>query len=73
MNLPELAIKRPIFITCIVSLMLVLGILSYSKMSVDLFPDVTFPTIFIQTLYPGASPQDLEKLVAKCPPSPVRS
>ncbi len=65
MNLPALAIKRPIFITCIVSLMLVLGILSYSKMSVDLFPDVTFPTIFIQTLYPGASPQDLETLVAK--------
>jgi HAE1 family hydrophobic/amphiphilic exporter-1 len=65
MNLPALAIKRPIFITCIVSLMLVLGVMSYSKMSVDLFPDVTFPTIFIQTLYPGASPQDLEKLVAK--------
>ena len=65
MNLAALAIKRPIFIICVVSLMLVLGLLSMSKMSVDLFPDVTFPTVFVQTFYNGASPQDMEKLVSK--------
>lgn len=65
MNLAELSIKRPVFITCIVGLMLVLGVMSMSKMSVDLFPDVTFPTIFVQTIYSGASPQDMEKLVSK--------
>ena len=65
MNLAALSIKRPIFITCIVSLMLVLGLISINKMSVDLFPDVTFPTIFIQNFYPGASPKDMEKLVSK--------
>jgi hydrophobe/amphiphile efflux-1 (HAE1) family protein len=65
MNLSALAIKRPIFITCIVALMLVLGGISMNRMSVDLFPDVTFPTIFVQTFYPGASPQDMEKLVSK--------
>jgi len=65
MNLAQLSIKRPIFITCIVVLSLILGGVSLKKMSVDLFPDVTFPVIFIQVLYPGASPQDVEKLVAK--------
>jgi hydrophobic/amphiphilic exporter-1 (mainly G- bacteria), HAE1 family len=65
MNLAALSIKRPIFIICIVSLMLVLGGIAMKKMSVDLFPDVTFPTIFIQNFYPGASPQDMEKLVSK--------
>lgn len=65
MNLPSLSIKRPIFIICIFSLMLVLGIMSMFRMPVDLFPDVTFPTIFVQTVYPGASPQDMEKLVSK--------
>lgn len=65
MNLAALAIKRPIFITCIVSLMLILGLISVNRMSVDLFPDVTFPTIFIQTAYFGASPEDMEKLVSK--------
>jgi HAE1 family hydrophobic/amphiphilic exporter-1 len=65
MNLPELSIKRPIFITCLVGLMLILGVISMNRMSVDLFPDVTFPTIAVQTTYPGASPQDMEKLVSK--------
>jgi HAE1 family hydrophobic/amphiphilic exporter-1 len=65
MNIAEISIKRPVFITCIVSLMLVLGGMAMSKMSVDLFPDVTFPTIFVQTIYPGASPQDVEKLISK--------
>src|SRR5688572_11851330 len=65
MNLAGLAIKRPIFITCLVILMLVLGGLSMKRMSVDLFPDVTFPIVFVQSIYPGASPLDMEKLVSK--------
>lgn len=65
MNLAALAIKRPIFITCIVSLMLIMGYFSLKKMPVDLFPDVTFPIVFVQTIYPGASPVDMEKLVLK--------
>lgn len=65
MNLAGLSIKRPIFITCIVILMLVLGGLSLKRMSVDLFPDVTFPIVAISVTYPGASPVDMEKLIAK--------
>jgi hydrophobe/amphiphile efflux-1 (HAE1) family protein len=65
MNLAGLAIKRPIFITCVVLLMLVLGTMSLKRMSVDLFPDVTFPIVFVQSVYPGASPLDMEKLVSK--------
>lgn len=65
MNLAALSIKRPIFILCVVSLMLVLGVISLLKMPVDLFPDVTFPIVAIQITYPGASPVDLEKQVSK--------
>lgn len=65
MNIVDLAIKRPVFITCIVTLMLVLGLSGLSKMSVDQFPDVTFPVVAIQVGYPGASPQDVEKLISK--------
>ncbi|GIL17403.1 MAG: multidrug transporter AcrB [Oligoflexia bacterium] len=65
MSLAELSIKRPIFIISIVSLMLIMGYSSLKKMSVDMFPDVSFPVIFIQTVYPGASPLDMEKLVSK--------
>lgn len=65
MNLPSLSIKRPIFISCIVILMLILGSFSLQRMPVDMFPDVTFPVLFVQVAYPGASPLDLEKQVSK--------
>lgn len=65
MDLAGLSIRRPIFITCIVAFMLLVGAFSLTKMPVDLFPDVTFPVISIQVTYPGASPEDLEKQVSK--------
>jgi hydrophobe/amphiphile efflux-1 (HAE1) family protein len=65
MNLPELSIKRPSFITAIVLVMLITGWLSLKKMPVDLFPDITFPIVVVQVTYPGASPQDMEKLISQ--------
>ena len=65
MNLSELSIKRPIFITCLVALMIILGLISYKKMPVDQFPDVTFPIVFVEVLYPGASPVDAERQISK--------
>ncbi len=65
MMLSELSIKRPIFITSVVALMLILGLTSLMKMSVDLFPDVTFPILSIETVYSGSSPVDMERQVSK--------
>jgi hydrophobic/amphiphilic exporter-1 (mainly G- bacteria), HAE1 family len=65
MNIAELSIKRPIFITCIFILILVLGGLSLSKLGVDLFPDITFPVVSVVTYYPGASPAEVETDVSK--------
>lgn len=65
MSLADLSIKRPIFITCIVALMLVVGYVSLKKMPVDQFPDVTFPIVSVYVRYPGASPVDMERQVAK--------
>ena len=65
MNLAELSIKRPIFITCLVLLMIIVGLISYKKMPVDQFPDVTFPIVFAEIQYPGASPADVEMQISK--------
>jgi len=65
MTLAETSIKRPIFITCLVLVMLVLGWMSMRKLPVDLFPDVTFPFITVTTIYPGAGPTEIETLVSK--------
>ena len=65
MNLADLSIRRPIFITCLILLMLAVGFLSMSKLGVDLFPDVTFPVVTVTTPYPGAGPAEIETLVSK--------
>jgi multidrug efflux pump subunit AcrB len=41
------------------------GILSYISIPKEQFPDVTVPQIFVNTIYPGASPSDMEQLVTK--------
>lgn len=61
----ELSIKRPVFITCLFTLIIIAGIISLKKLSVDLFPDVTFPVVMVQTPYSGAGPSEIETLVTK--------
>src|SRR6188768_213604 len=41
------------------------GVLSYLAIPKEQFPDVTVPQIFVTTIYPGASPSDMEQLVTK--------
>jgi HAE1 family hydrophobic/amphiphilic exporter-1 len=65
MNLADLAIKRPTFITCIVILMLAVGLISFNRVGVDLFPNITLPVVTVQTSYPGAAPNEIETLISK--------
>lgn len=65
MNISKLAINRPVFISCVLLLVLVLGFASFLKLPVDLFPDVTFPVVTVTTPYRGAGPKEVESLVSK--------
>jgi hydrophobic/amphiphilic exporter-1 (mainly G- bacteria), HAE1 family len=65
MNLASLAIKRPTFISAVLVIMLLVGLLFMSRMSVDMFPDVNFPFITVTTIYPGAGPKEVETLISK--------
>lgn len=65
MNLADLSIKRPVFITSVVVLMLVAGLMFLKRLPVDLFPDVTFPIVVVSVPYPGAGPAEVETLIAK--------
>jgi len=65
MSPASLSIKRPFFISCLVILMIVLGLMSLKSLPIDLFPDVTFPTVMIETNYPGAGPAEMETEVSK--------
>src|SRR6266536_1891097 len=45
--------------------LVVLGLFSYRRLNIDQFPDVEFPLLVIQTRYPGASPESVEREVSK--------
>jgi hydrophobe/amphiphile efflux-1 (HAE1) family protein len=64
-NLSAVAIKRPVFTVMIMAAMLVLGFVGFRRLGSDLFPDVSFPAVVVTVPYPGASPKEVETLVAK--------
>lgn len=63
MFLPELSIRRPVFAT-VMSLMLVLiGIISYDRLSVREYPKIDTPVVSVRTVYPGASAEIIESQI----------
>ncbi|MBN1533475.1 MAG: efflux RND transporter permease subunit [Spirochaetes bacterium] len=65
MNIAQLSIKRPIFISSLVILLLITGRIALNRMGVDLFPDVTLPIVVVTTTYPGAAPEEIENLISR--------
>ena len=65
MFLSNLSIKRPIFATVMMLALVTLGIFSYRRLSIDMYPDVEIPVLSIVTKFPGASPETVEREVTK--------
>ena len=65
MFLSDVSIKRPVFATMMMVALVVLGVVSYRRLAIDEYPDVTYPTITVQTSYPGASPEVMMRQVSK--------
>jgi HAE1 family hydrophobic/amphiphilic exporter-1 len=65
MKLYESAVKKPITTILIFVAIIVLGIFSYSKLSVDLFPEIEMNRAIVICSYPGASAEDVENNVTK--------
>ncbi|MFA7061556.1 MAG: efflux RND transporter permease subunit, partial [Pedobacter sp.] len=65
MILSNTSIKRPIFATVMILALVVLGIFSYRRLSVEMFPNVEFPVISVVTVFPGASPETVERELSK--------
>jgi HAE1 family hydrophobic/amphiphilic exporter-1 len=65
MFLSDVSIKRPVFATMLMLAIVVLGTVSFFRLAVDEYPDITYPTIVAQTAFPGASPEVVEREVSK--------
>ncbi len=63
-KLAEICIRRPVFASMIVLSLVVVGISSYFRLGVDRFPSVDLPSVFVRTVLPGASPEEVETTIS---------
>jgi len=65
MQLTNISIKRPLFILMVIGALLIVGLVSWTRLGVDLLPALDFPIVVVNTVYPGASPEAVDSLVTK--------
>jgi HAE1 family hydrophobic/amphiphilic exporter-1 len=65
MSMIKFAVKRPVTMIIMVSVLLILGFFTYSKLSVDLLPEMELPVAAVMTSYSGAGPEEVESGVTE--------
>jgi HAE1 family hydrophobic/amphiphilic exporter-1 len=65
MNLSRFSVYHPIFTVMIFLIVIILGFVSFTRLPIDLMPDITFPTLSLFTSYGNASPEEMEELITR--------
>jgi HAE1 family hydrophobic/amphiphilic exporter-1 len=65
MSIPAIAIRRPVTMFMISSVIILLGTISLTRLPVDLLPDVTYPTVTVRVGYTGVGPLEMEQIVTR--------
>ncbi|MBQ4829904.1 efflux RND transporter permease subunit [Alteromonas sp. MMG017] len=65
MRIVDIAVKRPVAVSMFTFAVLLFGMVSLGRLSVNLLPDLSYPTLTIRTDYTGAAPGEVEQLVSK--------
>lgn len=61
----KLSVKKPLTVFVAVIIVIILGCISFTKMTPDLMPNIDMPYALVTTAYPGASPEKVESEVTK--------
>lgn len=65
MTITELSIKRPSLVIVVFSALIILGLFAFQQLKYELLPKISAPVLTITTIYPGASPNEVESSVTK--------
>ncbi len=65
MNIAHGPVRRPILTTIVFLIVITLGIVSFSRLSIDLMPEITYPTISVTTSYGNVGPQEMEESITR--------
>lgn len=64
-GLSGVAIRRPVFTSMIMLGLVVLGLFALRGLPIDQYPDIEIPVVTVTTVYPGASPETIEREVSE--------
>ena len=65
MNIAWGPVHRPILTFMVYLVLITVGVVSFSRLSIDLMPEVTYPVISISTSYGNVGPREMEELVTR--------
>lgn len=65
MKISELSIRRPVYVIVLFLVIAIMGYLGFSSLQAELMPKFTPPTMNVQVVYPGASPQEVENSLTR--------
>ena len=65
MPLPNLSISRPVGVVMFYLAIVCLGVISFTRLPVDLLPDIAYPKLVVYTTYSGVAPAEVERFVTE--------
>lgn len=65
MKLTNFSVGRPVFVTMVVLIVLLIGGISLMRLPIDLMPEIQYPTLTVATEYENASPEEMEELITR--------
>ncbi len=65
MSLPRLSTRRPVAVAMLFLAVILLGFISFSRLPIDLLPEVSYPRLVVYTSYPEVAPMEVERLITE--------
>ena len=65
MQLPELSVRRPVLATVMSLVIVLIGLIAYTRLAVREYPNIDAPVVSVRTVYPGASAEIIESQVTQ--------
>ncbi|MGD9345320.1 MAG: efflux RND transporter permease subunit [Candidatus Aminicenantes bacterium] len=65
MKLSQFSVHHPIFTVMTFLIVIILGFVAFTRLPIDLMPDITYPTLSVSTSYGNASPEEMEELITR--------
>lgn len=65
MKISRFSVSRPKLTSMLVFIVVLIGFMSYTKLPIDLMPDITYPSLTVMANYDNASPEEVEEMVTR--------